>query len=750
MERIFFGAGMSFTSGIPTAGDLLARARQSLQLTDAAKKEETIWKLAEACEKDADLYKSFKKCVAEALTTSTYNITPEYKMLAFLIGRSVIRAAYTTNQDTLLEYVLEKQGIPYNRYTHKSESYAENVNGHFDIIKLCGDIHDPYNMCFSGNEIEAVVERKAPVWVHLVGQIGQGIPFVFLGYSFYKDALGNALVETVSRQDKNVIVDPFLNERHLEITDQGNVHITSSAESYFESEIREMRPELHVKHILYNANGVGGVQTYYYSLKKLLEETKQPIRFSECSTEKYYESEAKTEKKDNSFGFTYLRATAMSQTYQCVAEEKFDIIHAHDFISAYTATELGMPVVYTSHSLESDEMECLKHKGEEEKVEFVLDDAKRYEDSYYPAIPRLLALSKSYIKSLPEGVKHSALKVSAPFILPQEGQFTELSPTPLDKGKGNVFKKDKFTIAYFGRATYRKGIDILNRALNGIGGRDFQVLFVGPEITADGSLMKIVMVDGAYGTAARKLYVDECEADFVGKAFSLRLDMGDIPFDEHLRKLWSAYRLADAVVIPSRYEPFGYVALEALAMKKFVIASDVGGLHEILESNRGHLVDISDQENAHKAFGNAIRWAMDNRDAVENICRNGYAWVKEQYTKEKLDALSEQMYDIYLSAVLYGNKHSLESCKRSYDALRRQFENILSGKTKWKEILLAAAKEYRNIRRSGNETGEEYYDLFWEIARWIKQLRPMCPEVRIISHKSLAELITQVERILPK
>lgn len=750
MEKIFFGAGMSFTSGIPTAGDLLKTAKQSLKLADEDRKAETIWDLAESCEKDVDLYKNFKKCVAEALTTSTYNITPEYKMLSFLIGRGVIRAAYTTNQDTLLEYVLEKQGISYNRYTHKSEAYTENVNGHFDIIKLCGDKHDPYHMCFSGNEIKAVVDGQAPVLAHLVERINQGFPFVFLGYSFFEDALGDELVETVSRQNKNMIVDPFLNQRHLKITSQGNIHIQSSAERFFENEIRRMRPQLHVKHILYNAKGVGGIQTYYYSLKKLCEEADQSLSFSECSTEKYYESEAKTEKLDNTFGFTYLRATAMSQTYQCIAREKIDIIHAHDFITAYTATELGVPVVYTSHSLESDELECLKNKKGKDEVEYVLDDAKRYEDSYYPAIPHLLALSGSYIKSLPKGVRHSTLKVAAPFILPQEGKFVELSPIPVNKVQGNVFKKDKFTIAYFGRATYRKGIDILNRAVNGIGSRDFQVLFVGPEVTSDGNIMRIKMEEGASGVARQKLYIDECETVFMDKAFSLKLDMGDIPFEEHLQHLWSAYQLANVVVIPSRYEPFGYVAMEALAMKKFVIASDVGGLHEILRDDRGFLVDTSNWDNAHKAFENAIRWAMDNKDAAESMGRNGYAWLKEKYTKEKLDDISGQMYEIYLSAVLYGNKHPLDSCNRSYDELRSQFASILSGKTQWKEILLAAAREYRNMRRYGNETGDEYYDLFWEIARWIKQLRPMCPEVRIISHKSLAELITQVERILPR
>jgi len=41
-------------------------------------------------------------------------------------------------------------------------------------------------------------------------------------------------------------------------------------------------------------------------------------------------------------------------------------------------------------------------------------------------------------------------------------------------------------------------------------------------------------------------------------------------------------RAADVVVVPSRYEPFGLVAVEALAMGTAVIATEVGGLQEIV------------------------------------------------------------------------------------------------------------------------------------------------------------------------
>ena len=42
-------------------------------------------------------------------------------------------------------------------------------------------------------------------------------------------------------------------------------------------------------------------------------------------------------------------------------------------------------------------------------------------------------------------------------------------------------------------------------------------------------------------------------------------------------------RCADVSVVPSLFEPFGIVALEAMAAKSPVVASDTGGLSEIIE-----------------------------------------------------------------------------------------------------------------------------------------------------------------------
>ncbi|GIV77237.1 MAG: glycosyl transferase family 1 [Litorilinea sp.] len=64
------------------------------------------------------------------------------------------------------------------------------------------------------------------------------------------------------------------------------------------------------------------------------------------------------------------------------------------------------------------------------------------------------------------------------------------------------------------------------------------------------------------------------------------------------------YQIADAAIFPSLYEPFGIVALEAMALGCNVIASDVGGLGEVVQ----HLV------NGLTVYPNdpdSIAWAVD-------------------------------------------------------------------------------------------------------------------------------------------
>lgn len=64
-----------------------------------------------------------------------------------------------------------------------------------------------------------------------------------------------------------------------------------------------------------------------------------------------------------------------------------------------------------------------------------------------------------------------------------------------------------------------------------------------------------------------------------------------VGFQSH-EKLKNLYSLADVVLMPSTHEPFGIVAIEAMAMGVPLIATEVDGLGEIVQDERGEYAMI--------------------------------------------------------------------------------------------------------------------------------------------------------------
>lgn len=871
MNYIFFGAGMSITSGLPTAGELANIVNSEEEFKKDEFKNLNIYEIADWCEKaeEAELKERLKQIIAASLTTAVYTISPEYRMMTFLIKKGEIKVIYTTNQDSLLETILDEQGISYNRYTYLSDKYNKNINNNLDIIKLHGDIHNPSDMCFSKDEIIKAAEK--PIVSNLIEKV-KSEQFLFIGYSFYKDTLSNGLVNSL-KTGNSIIVDLWLNKRHKEIVDgnKNNKCFELSVEDYLEKVIRNIKPEINVRHILFNKKSVGGVQTYYESLRKICIDEKVPINFSAVTTEDYYfDPDINKEEFDSyAFGISYLQATAMSRTYESIAdnnrvknkEDGIDIIHAHDFITAHHASEMNFPVIYTSHSLQSTEDEIeKKNKLRSDNDLIAFDDIDFLEKRYYPDINHILVLCENYKNTLPQEIRHSAKVVKAPFILPDEEKPSF---------------QEKPTIAYIGRASYRKGTDIFMKSLSMLYKeyRYFKMLLLGPDGYKDEANNKITikMENHPSGSSRGKIYFYNHEWDFYnddstnGFEFEIKQQVISSPsydsssseyFEEHLKSLWDIYKSIDIVVIPSRYEPYGYVALEALAMGKIVIAAKTGGLIELLDNQKyGILVDITDEEKAAEYFRDAIRWVLGNMSEAKERAAKGQAWVYERYKDDVYKKIAEDMYDKYLTAMFHVDKHKsfddicqkcrqnseceqykscirwrpCDKCKNcghwemctmcpEYKLCKSQSKEVSNnnlnyidseiptdvdifesksstnymtvpkdGEEKyincphyaycdncnhfnqceqcrqsyfgkklalagnWKDILVTSAYESRRFNREYHDNdNDEDYNMIWEMARWVKQSKSSCPEVRMITHKNLADLITQIKRILPK
>ena len=101
------------------------------------------------------------------------------------------------------------------------------------------------------------------------------------------------------------------------------------------------------------------------------------------------------------------------------------------------------------------------------------------------------------------------------------------------------------------------------------------------------------------------------------------------------------FKIADAAIYPSLYEPFGIAALEAMAAKCPVIVSNVGGLKEVVTHDlTGVMIQPDNVESA--AWG-ILRVLQDGAGASARAA-SAYHIVKDEYN---WDRIAEQTIEIY-------------------------------------------------------------------------------------------------------
>lgn len=77
------------------------------------------------------------------------------------------------------------------------------------------------------------------------------------------------------------------------------------------------------------------------------------------------------------------------------------------------------------------------------------------------------------------------------------------------------------------------------------------------------------------------------------------------------------YQMADCLVIPSHYDPFANVTVEALAMGLFVISSKHNGAFEVIDPHAGALIeDLSSPESMREALRQAMQRPKDRKSAT--------------------------------------------------------------------------------------------------------------------------------------
>jgi glycogen synthase len=231
----------------------------------------------------------------------------------------------------------------------------------------------------------------------------------------------------------------------------------------------------------------------------------------------------------------------------------FDVVHGHDWLVAgagdHLANRFRAPFVVTIHATEYG-----RHQGWVGKhPQSYIHGVERWMANRAQRVITCSAYMREHVADI-YGLEESRIAV-----IPNGIDPSELVPVnDLDALRRRFASPNETLVLLVGRLVYEKGFQLALEALPGLIERVGDVRFI---------------VAGS-GTAEKELR---------GQASQLGLDahgtfLGWIGDD----LLHSLYRIADLTVVPSIYEPFGLVALEAMASGCPCLVADTGGLREVV------------------------------------------------------------------------------------------------------------------------------------------------------------------------
>jgi glycogen(starch) synthase len=231
----------------------------------------------------------------------------------------------------------------------------------------------------------------------------------------------------------------------------------------------------------------------------------------------------------------------------------FDVVHGHDWLVAsagdHLAKRFRCPFVTTIHATEYG-----RHQGWVDKhPQSYIHGVERWMANRAERVITCSAYMREHVADV-YGLEEERIAV-----IPNGIDPSELVPVDdLDALRAHFAQPDERLVLLVGRLVYEKGFQLALEALPGLIERVGNVRFlVAGSGTAEGELRE----------QAKALGLDE-HGTFLGW-------IGD-------DVLHSLYRISDLTVVPSIYEPFGLVALEAMASGCPCLVADTGGLREVV------------------------------------------------------------------------------------------------------------------------------------------------------------------------
>lgn len=296
--------------------------------------------------------------------------------------------------------------------------------------------------------------------------------------------------------------------------------------------------------------------------------------------------------------------------------EPIDVFHAHDWLVATTGIGLKhvfrKPLLVTMHSTEIGRREGLHTSTEKminETEAWLTYEAWRViccSDYMVQHVKWAFGLPNDKLAMVPNGVNPDA--------------YEALEKQDLRDFRLKFALPQEKIVLYVGRLVYEKGIHILINAV--------------PKILAKVDAKFVIVGSG---------YMQEQLSNIV-KSMGLEHKVLFTGFvdEENLLKL---QKVADVSVVPSLFEPFGIVALEAMAAKSPVVVSDTGGLGEIVDHD---VTGVKVYPNNTDSLAWGIIKILTDDNYSKNLRENAYKIVLEKYDWNKIAQQTRHMYEAVL------------------------------------------------------------------------------------------------------
>jgi len=296
-----------------------------------------------------------------------------------------------------------------------------------------------------------------------------------------------------------------------------------------------------------------------------------------------------------------------------LSEKDGILLHAHDWLAYFAGVELKhafkLPFLATVHATEFG-----RNNGIHSDISRYID---HIEHNLVSEAWRVIVCS-GFMK----GEVEYALQVPPDKIdVIYNGIHTEKFDFEFPPDEAAAFRAqfaapEEKIIMFVGRGVREKGAQVLIDAL--------------PKVRAGYHDTKLVIAGGGY----KQHLIDQANALGVGR----HVYFTGFIRDEMLLRL---YKVADVACFPSLYEPFGIVALEAMAARTPVVVSDAGGLKEIVEPDvTGTVTWLNNSDSL--AWG--LLRVLHNPQFAREMADRAYEVVKTRFNWDRIAEQTEAVY----------------------------------------------------------------------------------------------------------